>query len=282
MTKAIFKCMFGMVLLAGTFSCKKNNITVDVDPLLAPEVAKFVRNPAIPTSGTVEYYIVQNPAPGTPFNIDIGVTTVSNTDRKVKIAYTSTNAVAGTDYTAPTEVTIPAGSSRGTLSIQGLYAAYPIGVRDLLRVKIVNGEGFINKGVYQDSFNLGIQRFCDVVLASLGGAYTRTFEGTYGPYTSSVLNVTSTSATSATARITNIYDSGITAYVVFDWSNPAAFSVTVPDQSTGLTSGGQDLRIRNNPATPSTFSSCYNTITMNFQMYTSAGIYDTWTSSMAK
>lgn len=282
MRKNIFKYALPGLLLVAMASCKKNNLVIDQDPLTPTEAARFIITPPS-TTNTYFHYILSSPAPGSSYTLPIGVTTVSSSERKVKIAYSSRTAVAGAQYNAPAEVVIPANAATANLDIQGIFAGYPTGRKDTLKIKLVNADGYVKINAYQDSVMLIMQKYCDVVLANVGGDYARTFEGTYGPYLSSVIDLVSTGATTATAKITNIYDSGITINVTFDWADPAAFKVIIPDQATQYTSGGLPLRIRQNPgAATSTFSSCDNTITLNLQLYTSAGVYDQWTSSMSK
>jgi hypothetical protein len=221
------------------------------------------------------------------FKIPVGTTTVSDQPRTITFTFTSTGAVSGVQYTAPASVTIPAGKANDTLRIKGFFSAYPPGRKDILKIKITGGSlpNFPGK----DSFMLTLQRFCPVDLVALAGDYDNTFEGSYGPYTSSVINLVpdppsdpTSPVTSATGTITNIYDSGIDAVAKFDWSSKASFKVTISPQQTQYSSGGLPLFIRTTPNTTSTFSSCENTITLKLDLYTTAGIYDSWTSSMAK
>jgi hypothetical protein len=268
----------GPVLLLLIFiiiSCKKNNLVVDQD-VVPPAYAKFNVRTAADTAAT---YYVRNT--NTPFKIPIGTTTVSDKDRTIQLCYTSTSAVAGAQYNAPATIVIPAGKVIDSLSIQGLFAGYPTSSRvDVLFIKICGGD--VPASAYWATYKLTMRKYCDVVLANLAGSYTRTFEGTYGPYTSIVTNLVATSGTTATATITNIYDSDISANVTFDWTDPTAFKVIMLPQQTQYAVGGQPLFIRANPSTASSFSSCDNTITLNLQLYTSAGLVDQWTSSMAK
>lgn len=269
------------LMLLMSVACKKNNLWVDQDSMAPPEAGQFLRSAL-----SADFYIENNAAGGSTFKLPVGITTVSSVDRTVSLTYTSRTAVQGTHYKGPTTLTIPAGKVIDTLSFQGLFAAYPTGRKDTVIVRISSDGGGIKKAGFNDTFRIIMQKYCTVSLPALGGAYTKTFEGTYGPYTSNVLNLTSTGATTATAVIDNIYDSGIEANVVFNWTNPAAFTVTIPDQSTGFTSGGNDLRIRGTVGQTSGFSSCDNTITLRLQLYTvvagAISDYATWTTSMAK
>ncbi len=271
--------MFTGLLAATLFSCKKENEWVDNGSIgTPPERAHFIKTPL---SG--DFYIVSTPTGGSFYNIPVGLTTASNTDRTVSFTYSSNRATAGTQFSGPASITIPAGSTVDTLRIQGLFSGYPTGRRDTIVVKINKTGSDVLSAGFSDTFRLIAQKYCPVSLAELEGAYTRTFEGTYGPYVSTVEELVSTGATSATGIITNIYDSGIRARATFDWSNPAQFRVTIAGQSTGIVlSNGLELFVRTNAASASSFSSCDQTITMNFQLYTSAGVYDTWTSRMAR
>lgn len=284
MKKSIFKYIIPGLLLMGAFvGCKKNNLVVDKDPLVAPEAARFIISPGVSTN-TYNYFILQNPAPGSKYDLPIGVTTVSTAERKVKLTYSSATAVKGTHYTAPDEIVIPAGASTATLSVQGLFAAYAGNRSDNVKIKITSADGYVKPNAYKDSVILVIQQYCPVDFMSMAGTYTRTYEGTYGPYPSTLINLTSTGATTGTATLTNIYDSGISGTINFDWTTPGAFKITIPSgQATPYTSGGLPLLLRANPSnTGSTFNSCNNTLTLYLQLYTTAGVYDTWTMTMAR
>lgn len=258
-----------VTLLTAGISCKKTGVP-DVFPPTLQQI------PVTPLAA--DYYIEDNPS--SVYKIPVGFTTIADVDRTISFTYTSTSgAAAGTQYTAPVSVTIPAGKAVDTLRIRGLFSGYPAGRKDDLKVKLT---GTVPNFAGKDSFMLTLQRYCAVVLTSLGGDYDNTFEGSYGPYTSSVINLTAISATTATGTITNIYDSNISATALFDWTDPAAFSVKIEPQQTQYTSGGLPIFVRTNPDAVSTFSSCENTITLRLMLYTSAGTVDSWTSSMAK
>ncbi|CAN5748780.1 hypothetical protein BH11BAC3_BH11BAC3_14720 [soil metagenome] len=157
----------GAMLMA---SCKKNNVVLDRDPLTHPEAARFLMVPTA-SNNYYAYNILAIPSPGSVFNIPVGVTTVSNVDRKVKFTYSSRTAVAGTQYTAPSEITIKAGKSLDTLQIQGLFAGYPTGRIDTLKIKITSESGYIDKNAYQDSVLLIMKKTCPVVASDFAGDF---------------------------------------------------------------------------------------------------------------
>ncbi len=173
--------LFNKVLVAGLIlisvvSCKKNNVVVDQDPIIPMEAARFLMVPTA-SNNYYNYNILEVPSPGSTFKIPVGVTTVSNVDRKVQFTYTSNRAVAGTQYTAPTELTIKAGQTIDTLTVQGLFSGYPTGRIDTLKIKITSGAGFINKNSYQDSLMLIMKKTCPVVVADFAGDFKVLFDG---------------------------------------------------------------------------------------------------------
>lgn len=270
MRKSIFKYIIPGLLLTGIVACKKNNFVVDKDPLAVPEAARFINYPGV-SNNYYNYFIQENPAPGSVYNQLIGVTTVSNIDRKVKLTYSSLRATQGVQYTGPTELTIPAGETTVNLPFQGLFAGYPTGRKDTVKIKITAADGFVKPNAYKDSIMLIIQKYCPVVIADLEGDYDNTIEYSasgavsWGPYSTVVKNVVSTGATTAEADIENIYDYGGQVHAKFDWTDPANFKVTIEEQYTGidLRLSGVDyqLWLRTNGST-STFSSCDNNITI--------------------
>lgn len=243
-----------VMLLTG---CDKNQ---PYDAVVAPAQVHFTNNAGV--SAKYLPYYVSNDA-SSNYDVTVGSTDVSSSDRTVTYKVTSpSGAVAGTHYTISNggTVTIPAGAATANIKVHGIFAPYASGTRkDTLIFTLT--EPSVSPAKFLDTVRLVLQRYCNVTLAGIEGPYTRTFEGTYGPYTSTVINVTSTSATTATGTITNVYNSGITANnVVFNWSNPANFTVTIPEQNTGLMGSGYQIWIRTSSGSGNTFSSCDQTI----------------------
>lgn len=282
MTRNFIKYFFAGVLLTSVISCKKNNVVIDQDPLTPPEAARFVMAP-LSSNSYYSYFILETPAPGSPFNIPLGVTNVSSSDRKVSLTYTSRTATAGTQFTAPTEVTIPAGQALVNVPFQGIFANYPTGRRDTVKVRITNTAGSINKNAYQDSLMLVIQKYCTVILDDLDGVFNNTREtnssggSPYGPYSSTVaLSPIAGSTTKANITFGQFWDYPIEVTGTIDWTNPAAFAVVIPRQYTGLDyDAGQPIDVRTSPGQISTFSSCDQSysLTVDFIVnnYPSAG-----------
>lgn len=245
-------------------SCKKNNYSVDLDtPKEAPEFAQFA--PADRRQS--RYYPID--VNNTPFKIPVGFTNISNEDREIKFTYTSRRAVQGTNYTSAQTILIPAGKAIDSLVFTGVYNQYPVGRRDTVVIKITDRKAVDRK----DTFELVLERYCDVVLAQLGGefAQTREFRSTgtlaYGPYTTFVENLTRTGPTSAEGFFVNLYDEGWNDIkFIMNWSNPANFSITVPRQATGKTGSSDVQFVRTSTGRVNTFSSCSSTFTVSLDL----------------
>lgn len=265
-----------IILATGINSCSKNNLSVDVAPLRAPDAAAFITQTAFVNPNT--YYVKSD---GTPYKIAVGLTNVSTQDRAVQFTVTSSTAVAGAQYTAPAPVTIKAGTSLDTFRFTGLFAGYPTSARkDTVKIKFSG----INTVSFKDSLVLIMSRYCDVIAANLIGNYTQSTDFYNGnasskpKYTASISNWVPITATSASITIKNLGatpDNGwgyVTASGGFqasdpvitpglsatiDWTNPANFSVTIPLQNYFNDGSG----ISTIKAT-GTFSACDNTFSI--------------------
>jgi hypothetical protein len=255
----IYKALFagaGLFLFA---SCEKGVNDKIVTP---PAYSEFG------TSNLLGKYFITN-SPSSVFKIPVGITNVTNADRTIQLTLTSpTGAVAGTQYTAPASILIPAGKSVDSLAVKGLFAGYPTGRRDTLRITITGGD--VPANTYNNTYNLVMQKYCDVTLAGLSGSYTNTREtnstggSPYGPYTVKIKNLQSLTATTAKGLIENLWDSGLDDLeIYFDWTDPSNFTVSMPQQYTGLDYDiGQPLLVRTSPGQPNSFSSCDQSISL--------------------
>lgn len=255
-----------LAVVAGFTACQKNNLAVDTD-LVPASAAKFN------TSVLQSTYYVR--ASGVPFSLPVGVTTVSDKARTINLTYASnTGAAAGVQYNAPATITIPAGKALDTLRVTGIFAGYPLASRvDTLRVTV--GGGDVPKNDYNNTYTIIMRKLCDVNLTTLSGSYTKTREYNntgglaYGPYTTQVIGLASTGATSASGRIRNVYDWDWADLTVnLDWTNPLAPTATIPLQRTF---GSDAYSVRSTPGRPNTFSACDNTITITLDFLNAAG-----------
>ena len=287
---------FSLLILS---SCKKNNIVTDQDPLNVPAYAKF--NTYLAADTVVTYYIKST---NDPLKIPVGVTNVSNQDRTVNFTYTSNSAVQGTQYNAPASLVIPAGKALDSLSIEGLFAGFPLSSRiDTVLVTITDGED-IAASPYKKRFRIYMRKYCNVVLNDLLGDYTMSVDrqgtGAFTPaYTATITSLTPTGPTSATAVIYNFGDPmfgapynpgdlaitpGIT--VNLDWANPAAFKATFPaaGQAISVSYYGPTGLVKppSAAATPGTFSSCDQTFTLTYSFAIGATSYGNFTTILKR
>jgi hypothetical protein len=260
MNKLLRPLLFTALAALFVVACKKNNYIVDVDPTDPGAYAKFNVKATADTAGV--YYIRST---GETYNIPVGITNTSSVDRVVNFCYTSNKAVQGVQYNGPTSVTIKAGQTLDTLRVQGLFNGYPLSSRiDTVFIKICGGD--VPASSYWNNYRLIMRKYCDVNLTALAGNYANTNEYTssgafsYGPYLTKMKNIVSTGATTATAQIENLYDDGWSDInVVLNWTNPAAFTVTIPSQPTGK--GYNVVSTGTN-----TFSSCDRSISLNVNL----------------
>ncbi len=268
----MLKSFLFILVLIGFISCKK------VNPVVNPPFEAHFTNVE---GGT--YFVT---APGKTYKVPVGLTGISAEDVVVSFTVSSpTGAVAGTHYTivGGNSITIPVGKALDSITVLADFTKYVAGRKDTLIFAITTGTG-AKVSSYNSVYKLFVRGACledDIIFTDLLGTYTKTFEnGSYGPYVSTLINFASVNATSGKATLTNIYDSGISAQVTFDWSTLGSFTATVPNQPTGFTSGGNPLFIRS--AAPGSFKYCAQTFTLPLELYTSAGSVDSWVTTLAR
>ncbi len=260
-----------IALLLG--SCDK---TKPYDTVVAPPQAHFVGAKTQTLSATT------NPVP--VYNVIVGTTDVSQSDRTVTYKVTSpSGAVGGTHYTIASgnntgTVTIQAGKARADIAVQAIYSAYSTGRKDTLVVTLA--EPSLKPSGFLDTVKLVIRGACfegNVNLNDFLGVYANTNElfGTsaYGPYTTTISSVTPVTATTGKVTVENIWDNGW-APITFDldWTNPAA-RITSLVQQDNIADGstvnpqyaGSSVTVTNPSATAfpnerGTFSICNQTL----------------------
>lgn len=274
MKKNILRFLLPAILIVSiVVGCKKNNLVVDKDPIIPPAVAKFL------TTAAQRFDVTST---NTSLKIPVSVTDVTTADRTVSITVTSASgAQAGTHYTIPNSVTIPAGKTIDSLPVSAIYNAYQTGRRDTLTITIIDGD--VKAAAYNNKYTLYLYGPCyegNVTLSNFLGDFDNTIEkfGTgnpYGPYTTTVSAVNPTSATTGTVSIENIWDTGW-GPITFElnWTDPANRTLTVVPQSSGIGDAGDlgaayagmEVQVRPFAGQTGTFSACDGTITIKMQL----------------
>ncbi len=268
-----FTCIVlsGVMLLA---SCKKNNLVLDRDPLTHPEAARFLLYPTAANS-FYAYNILEVPSPGSVFNLPVGVTTVSNVDRKVKFTISSLRAVAGVQYNAPTEITIKAGKAVDTLKIQGLFAGYPTGRIDTLKIKITSESGYIGKNAYQDSVMLIMKKTCPIVVADFAGDFKVLVDQWADYYAGDIVPLT---VSGDTVMFKYLADNATPIKILVNKTNG---STSVAKQSYGFY-GGDQFFAQSITSTDNFINPCDKIISVRLTHTVSAGSYGSYTIKFQK
>jgi hypothetical protein len=265
--------LYFIALVVFVTSCKKQEVT------MPPVVAQFVT-----TSNTASYFIPNDP--NSVFKIPVGFTTVSNVDRTINYTVTSpTGAAAGTQYNIPSSgsIRIPAGQTIDSIQVRGLFAGYPGTRRDTLVFKITGGDG--QPASWSNTYNLVMQRYCNVNLASFTGTYiAQDYDATTNqpdgnPYTLTLTPGTTT-GTTGTVTVAGLWGIPNTFNVSMNWTNPSAFTTNIADQNWFVHNTYGQAKIR--PAGTGTFSSCDNTLVLRYEAYVAAGSFGTYYTTLRK
>lgn len=264
------------ILLFVMSGCNK---TKPYDVSVAPAQAHFT------TENAQIYSVVTDPAP--VFNLQVGTTDVSTSDRTVTYTVTSpTGAVPGDQYTIDNSgtVTIPAGKSIGTIDIRGNYASYT-GVRKDTLIFTLSTPS-LEISAFMDTIAVVLTGCSEGLtnLDELTGDYNNTNEtfGTsaYGPYTTSISSFVDLSPTSGSIVVENIFDDGWGPITfLLDWSDPNNTTAIVVPQNAiagsdagaiSSTYAGQTVSVAvpvaSLSATPGTFSYCRQTFTLKMML----------------
>ncbi len=268
------------VTLVGAFvGCDK---TKPYDIITADPEVHFISS-----NRDLAYYVEDNA--NSTFSIEVGTTNVSSQDRTVTYKITSpTGAVSGTHYsTVPAgnaTVTIPAGESKATIVIHGVFAPYADGTRkDTLQITLA--EPSIKAAKFNDTINLILQRYCTVDLADFTGDYKCQdyYNGAPdgGPYTVTLAPGTSTGTNTGYVMLTGLWGvANPPVRINLDWNNPANFTTTIVKGNWFVDSDYGQSTI--NPSGAGTFSSCDNTFTIRFEATVAAGSFGKYVTVLTK
>ena len=279
---SLFTFIVVIISLSVLSSCKK-------DKIVTPNTTA-----SLFASSEGSYFITSDP--NTVFKIPVGITRIPDKDRTIEFTVSSpSGAVEGQQYTlSGNSITIPAGQTVDSISLNGIFSAYPTGRVDTLIFTITGGD--VPSLVGSDVYTLVLQKYCDVDLDALLGDYDNSYDNqdpdAYGPYTATIVSATSTGATSAQLVIQYFgdygfgpfgpgdpsYDTGITVNI--DWSDPANFFTTIPTQPLGVYAPYGMITITG--VGKGTFSSCDNTITISYKATVSAGSFGNFVTVLSR
>lgn len=164
MTKNILNLLFlALVVISFATSCTKNNEVVDNGITTPPAYAKFVTLGA----DTIRTISLTDGSTNST-EIPIGVTTVSSVDRTIQLTITSSlGSAAGTNYTVPTSIVIPAGQAVDSFEVTGNFGSYAEGDRDTITIQITGGD--VPPNSYRTKFYAILFRPCSVDVTNVTG-----------------------------------------------------------------------------------------------------------------
>lgn len=265
------RLLFGMALvLLVAFGCKKEKTTVP------PTFAHF----EFMASG--DYYVTQNP--NTSFKIPIGLTSASDVPRTVQVTITSPSGAAeGAQYTVSTKsITIPAGKVEDSIIVKGNYNGFAGGRLDTLVFKITGGD--ISPVETSKEYTLYMQQYCEVDLGMFSGIYIAQdyYDGEPdgGPYSVRLTPGSTTGATSGNFSIEGLWGTPTLLNINLNWADPAAFTTEIPVQAFFVhpTYGQSTIR----PNGKGTFSSCNNTLRIDYEVTVAAGSFGQYYTTLRK
>ena len=257
------KIIFFVITAMFCYSCNKS--TIDPSPASIATV-KFTNKDSIPT------YIISSTADS--FKIPIEVSTIVNVDRVVRFTYSSSTALAGQHYLAPSSIIISAGKMKDSLVIKGLFSGFNCLEVDTLNINIIASDDF-NPNTTNSNFQIILKRS---PLDELLGVYTHTTDIfptdtlLTDPYITSVSTVNYITPTSGTLFISDIYDLWPPLNFILDWTDELHKTLTVLPQD-GLPYGnGETCDIRPFPSgNLGDFSICENLLTLKMQVRINSG-----------
>jgi hypothetical protein len=215
---------------------------------------------------------------GAPIDKDIVV--------QVNVLSNLSDARSGTDYSAPSEVIIPAGKNVAKLTVTGYYDGLKDGTQDIrtLVLELVGTNGIPSlKTPISTTNKLGVNT-CTLTLRGLCPFVPEDFEGTYevyeqsgyesDPYDLYDVDVTLLSATNGigTYEVMGLWGEAIPVTFTIDGSDPFNIKMNIPKQAYDMhpTYGQIWFEQRSD----GTASACDLIINTNYKIYVDAGYFD--------
>lgn len=258
MKKIIFRTLL-LVAFISLSSCEENENPV-FDNVNGQTMLRFVTSSAT---------LPVEPTGVTSQDIEVHVTTVSDSDRTVTLEVDASSTATTDQYTI-NDIVIPAGQYSGTGSIIGNYANLPSSGSVALVVKMTGVSGGTSTQE-NATYTLTLERFCPLVIADFYGTYNqaRSFNN-FGNETATGDATISAGPAAGTLLINNLYASGRQAVIELDYSNPTSPAVIYRSQEFGAvfatfsSTGPLYTYGKAEDAANNTFNTCNKTINLNF------------------
>lgn len=247
------------VVLLSAGACKKEKTTIP------PTFAHF----DFVNAG--ELYVTQT---GTSsVKIPLGLTAAADGDRTIEITISSpSGAKEGQQFTVNKKsFTIPAGKVTDSIVVSGIYAGLSSGKVDTVVFKISGGS--VTPMQSEQEYTLYILQYCEVDINSFSGVYTVQdyYEGAPdgGPYDVYLTPAGLTGPTSGELTLEGLWGAPTPLTIKLDWADPAKFTTEIKGQPWFVYPGVGLLTIK--PNGKGTFSSCNNTIRIEYEASFSGG-----------
>ncbi len=192
------------------------------------------------TSGTFFVEDVSSPS----FTVEVGLNTVSGSDRTVQIMVDDANSTAqnGVHVNVPSEVTIPANQAVASFTVSGIYDALPN--QPLTLTLKIGGD---NAAAYDNTFSLSVNKFVPFDIATFTGTFECVENSYFGVFT---YDVTLTQVSGTTNQVSiEPFGAGMEAnyglalggmnplVITFHTDDPASFSTSMPETEAFINGG---------------------------------------------
>jgi len=265
-------------------SCRKDAATVHSGLL-----SEFIN------ASSVGKYLVTDDS-NSVFKIPIGLTEATGQPRTIRFTVTSpSGAVEGQQYSLVADsIVIPANTLVDSISLKGIFSGYAAYRRDTLLFTITGGD--VPGRESYTTCRVTLQQYCHANIQDFLGDYTRCTDennSVSAPYSVSIDSMIPTGPSSATLYIRNLAAGDFGPYlrndaaispgipVEFDWSDSSNLVTSIPSQQLC------DSVLTYGPGTISgtlsgSYSSCDNTIKLNYTVTVGAGTFGDFTTILRR
>lgn len=280
MRKNIF--FIAILSLTVIISCRKENVAVDKDPIVADLATYFASITPYNKGITKIIPVDATDTIGTPITI---TKTNSTSDVVYTLSFSSRTAQNGIQYTAPLTGIIKAGTYSQDIYIKGNPAKYQNDEQDTVFVKLQPQSGTVIQG--RDSLVLIFRKYCPVDISLFNTSFSNSIvfgtsdKDTLAPYETYTIDslgmIPVAKAKTAKGYIYDLYPGGSGGLapdplvVTFDWSDKTNFKVSFDDQYFYTNGAGAPRNVRESATHKSTFNSCDMTVDLYMDVYSPSG-----------